>query len=103
MSEYGYKLREYENVTKKMMEPIMEVSKCIKDDKVKLNARDMKDKFGDKVEMAGLIIRFNNVCIEAKQLLEKLHSHNFDLRGKIVECSTNTMKNMAHEFQEIQR
>ena len=101
MSEYGYKLREYEDVTKKMTETIKEVTKFVKDDKV--CARDIKDKFGDKVEMAAIIIRFSNVCLEAKKLLEKSHSHNFDLRGKVAECSTDAMKNLSEDFKGMQR
>ena len=58
-------------MTDRMRETIKEETKFKKDDKTKLTARDMKDKFGDKVEMAGLIIRFNNVCIETKKLLGK--------------------------------
>ena len=49
-----------------MTETINELTKFIKDVKV-LCARDVKDTFGDKVEMAALIIRFSNVCIDAKK------------------------------------
>ena len=67
------------------------MTKFVKDDKTKLTAKDMKEKFGDKIDIASLIIRFSNVCIDAKKLLGKVHSHNFELRGKVAECSTTAL------------
>ena len=34
--------------------------------------------------------------------MEKLHSHNFDRRGKVAECSTTALKNISEEFRDKQ-
>ena len=102
MGDYGYKQEEYEKITEKMMETITEVTKFVKDEKTKLTAKDIKDKFGDKTDMANLIIRFSNVCFEAKKFLGKVHSHNFELRGKVAECSTTALNVLTANMRESQ-
>ena len=63
----------------------------------KNRAEDLKDKFGDKTNMASIIIELANVCLEAKDLLQKMQGHNFDLRGKVADLASTEMKKMREE------
>ena len=63
----------------------------------KNRAEDLKDKFGDKTNMASIIIELANVCLEAKDLLQKMQGHNFDLRGKVADLASTEMNKMREE------
>ena len=68
----------------------------------KLGPQELKDKLGDKLSMASQIISLTNACIEAKELLRKLHGHNFDLRRKVAYLSTSAVKKVTDAMQENQ-
>jgi hypothetical protein len=52
--------------------------------------------------MAGLIARLTNVCFESMKTLRKLHKHNFDLRGKVVELSSAALDGIKSDFRNSQ-
>ena len=103
MTGNEYKFKEYEDTMKKIedvMKPVLKLRKV----KNNVGPQDLKDKLGDKLTMATMIINFTNTCLEAKKLLGKMHGLNFELRGKIVELSstaTNT-KSMMEEICQNQ-
>ena len=98
MSEFGYKFKEYEDTLKSIDEATKVVLKQRKVGK-KSTAEDLKDKFGDKANMASIIIELTNACLEAKDLLRKMQGHNFDLRGKVADLASAEMKKMREEVR----
>ncbi|MCP4456576.1 MAG: hypothetical protein GY816_00895 [Cytophagales bacterium] len=76
MSEFDYKFKEYEEIVKKIEDATRIVLKYRKGDQ-KHGAQNLKEKLGDKLNMATVILSVTNVCLEAKDLLSKMHGHNF--------------------------
>ena len=101
MPGYDYNFMEVEDTIKKIEDVTKAVMKCRKGDN-KLGPQELKDKLGDKLSMASLIIDFTNVCLDAKELLSKMHGHNFELRGKVADLSSSAMKKMAEEMRDNQ-
>ena len=101
MSEYGYKFQEYEETIKlvdDVTKPILKHKK-----QKKCTAEDLKDKLGDKLTMSSLIIDLTNACLVAKELLQKMQAHNFDLRGKVADLASSEMKKMREQVDGNQK
>ena len=77
MPEHDYKFMEYEDVIREIEDVTKTVLKCKKGDN-KMGAQELKEKLGDKLNMASLIINLTNVCLSAKCLMSKMHGHNFE-------------------------
>ena len=101
MSEYGYKFQEYEEIIKvvdDVTKPILKHKK-----QKRCTAEDLKDKLGDKLTMSSLIIDLTNACLAAKNLLQKMQAHNFDLRGKVAELASSEIKKMREQVDGNQK
>ena len=101
MSEYGYKFQEYEEIIKvvdDVTKPILKHKK-----QKRCTAEDLKDKLGDKLTMSSLIIDLTNSFLVAKNLLQKMQAHNFDLRGKVAELASSEMKKMREQVDGNQK
>ncbi|KAL5254732.1 hypothetical protein ACHWQZ_G014239 [Mnemiopsis leidyi] len=96
-SEYGYKPNEYEDVMKKLNDALKPVLKCRKSDG-KISSAELKDKLGDKMNMATVIVALTNACLNAESMIKKMHGHNFELRGKVADLSTAAIKKLAAEM-----
>jgi len=98
MAEHDYKFMEYEDVIRKIEDVTKTVLKCKKGDN-KMGAQELKEKLGDKLNMASLIINLTNVCLSAKCLMRKMHGHNFELRGKVADLSSSAMQKTTDEMR----
>lgn len=101
MPANNYKFEDFDATITKIDDVTKSVMKFRKGDQ-QLGAHELKDKLGDKVTMAALIVRFTNVCLETKDMLKKLHGHNFEMQGKVADMSSSSMKKMAEELKSNQ-
>ena len=97
MSQYNYKFHEFEDLTKTLDSVIDEVHKHTKGGTIA--ADQLKEKLGNKLDMATMIVRLTNACTESKKLLSKLHSHNFDLRGKLADVSFDALNKISEDVR----
>ena len=74
----------------------------LKKDKQKVGPQEVKEKMGDKLNMAKIIIGLTNACIGAKDMLGKLHGQNFELRGKVADLSTTCVNQLKAEINKNQ-
>ena len=98
MPEHDYKFMEYEDVIRNIEDVTKSVLKCKKGDN-KMGAQELKEKLGDKLNMASLIINLTNACLSAKCLMSKMHGHNFELRGKVADLSSSAMQKTTDEMR----
>ena len=98
-SEYGYRFNEYEEVMKRLDNALKPVMKYRKSDG-KLSSAELKDKLGDKMNMATVIVMLTNACLNAESLMKKMQGHNFELRGKVADLSTAAVKKLTDEMQQ---
>lgn len=78
MPGYDYKFNDFEDAIKKIEDVTRSVLKHRKSGS-KIGPAELKDKLGDKLSMANLIIDLTSACFDAKSLLSKTNSHNFEL------------------------
>ncbi len=98
---YGYEFQEYEKQMEKLRKVSGEVTRFKKGDDP-LTSEHIEKKLGTKLDMAGLIMRLTKSCLDAMKTLEKLHKHNFDLRGKVAELSTTALNEIRDGFSSTQ-
>lgn len=98
VTTHGYQFKEYEDTMKRIEDALQPVMKVKKGGKV--TSTDLKDKLGDKMNMASVIMTLTNTCLVAKELLRKMHGHNFELRGKVADLSTVAVKKLTTEMDK---
>ncbi len=98
-SEYNYKFEEVEEFTRTLDSTVQAVWKHKKGNS--LSADQLKEKLGSKLEMATLVIKLAKACMESRKLLSKLHSHNFELCGKLADISFDSQNELKNEISQI--
>ncbi len=98
---YRYEFQEYEKQMEKLKKVSDEVMRFKKGDNP-LTLEHIDKKLGTKTEMAGLVIRLTSACLDSMKTLEKLHKHNFDLRGKVAELSTAALDEIRTDLSRTQ-
>ncbi len=96
MSQYDYKFSEFDDLTKRIDSVTDEVYRHKKGDAT-VPADQLKEKLGNKLDMTNLIIRLTKVCTESRKLLSQLHSHNFELRGKLADVSSEALSKITKD------
>ena len=99
MAVFGYTLQEYEDVIKKLEKVTGEVTKHWKTKNDPLTPELLEKKLGSKHEMAGLILKLTKACSDSKNILQKVHSQNFDLRGKVAVLSINALNRVTSDIK----
>ena len=98
-----YKFHEYEDLTKNIEEVTRVVTKYKTKTGSNLVPHDLKDKLGDKLAMTGLIMNLTTLCLQAKDLLSKMHGNNFELRGTVSKLSSAAISTLTEEIRENQK
>lgn len=97
----GYEFEEYEDQMEKLKKVTTEVMRFKKGGEP-LTSEHIEKKLGTKSEMAGLIARLTNVCFDSMNTLGKLHKHNFDLRGKVIDLSSTAIDGIRSDLRDSQ-
>ncbi|KAL5251684.1 hypothetical protein ACHWQZ_G014729 [Mnemiopsis leidyi] len=90
--------QEYENVMKKIEDATKTMMQLRKENK-KLGRQELKDKVGDKLNMATTITSLTNACISESYLLRRLSSQNFDIPSRAVDLSSSALKLLTDEMR----
>ena len=67
----------------------------------RLGPDQLNDKLESKRGMAKLIIDLCNLNSGARTFLKRVHEHNFELRGKVVDLATGSLKKATEEMNSI--
>ena len=101
MADHNYNVEDYDMIMQNISNVISRVHKHTKDGE-SIGPDQLKDKLGSKRDMSELIIDFCNMSSGTQKFLKRVHDHNFDLWGKVVNLAMGILKQVTAEMHGIQ-